>query len=265
MKEDTALKRRGMSFEGLDNHLVEIHTLYVEFFYKKLYDWFYEVQPGDVVVDIGSCIGMFTCHALDKGAKEVYAIEPNRDLLRTTLYNSFMHICDKAKSPVIPINAFMGTSKENGYGEFDSEDIPLLDFQDFIKSYNIEQIDFLKIDCEGGEYDILTKENLPWIKKNVKHIAVEVHMLDEKGPENLKRLRDTFISEFEPWQIRFSADGGADRLTDDFIDNYKVGDWGGCFMIYICNYSAPHLKTWSFDSHLLTFGSARDRISQFNQ
>ena len=247
MKGIKTLKTKGMSFEGLGDDLVELHTLYMEFFHKMMYDWYYEVQPDDIVVDIGSCIGMFTCHALDKGAKEVYAIEPNRALLRTTLYNSFMHICNNAKSPVIPINAFVGTSNENGFGEFDPEDVPMLDFKDFLKWYYIEKIDFLKIDCEGGEYDILTKENLPWIQENVKHIAVEVHMINEESREKIKRFRDEFLVGFEPWKIRFSGNGMAHKLTDNFIDNYKIGDWGGCFMVYICNESAPQLENRPVD------------------
>ena len=237
-----ALRKQGMSFEGLNNDIEEVYTQYVEFFYKDLYSWYYSVQPGDVVVDIGSCIGMFTCNALDHGADKVYAIEPNDKLLRTTMYNSFPHICNKAESPVVPINAFMGDNKDMGFGEFDSDLVPTLSFKDFIKWYYIDKIDYLKIDCEGGEYDILTEENLPWIKENVKHIAVEVHMLDEEGPRKLKHLRETFLRAFEPWQIRFSGDDFRNRLTDEFIDNFKVGDWGGSFMVYICNGSNNRLK-----------------------
>lgn len=39
-------------------------TMYHEFFKRMDYDWWYEVQPGDVVVDLGACIGMFTLHAV---------------------------------------------------------------------------------------------------------------------------------------------------------------------------------------------------------
>ena len=44
-------------------------------------------------------------------------------------------------------------------------------FSKVIKDHNIKQIDFLKTDWEGGEYDIFTVENLFWIKENVKKIS----------------------------------------------------------------------------------------------
>jgi autotransporter strand-loop-strand O-heptosyltransferase len=40
---------------------------------------------------------------------------------------------------------------------------------------NVEKIDYLKVDCEGGEYDIFTDENLDYIENNVKKIAGEFH------------------------------------------------------------------------------------------
>ena len=33
-------------------------------------------------------------------------------------------------------------------------------FKTLLSAYGIEKIDFLKTDCEGGEYDIFTNENI---------------------------------------------------------------------------------------------------------
>jgi len=63
----------GMSVQGL-NDLETLNTMWTEFFVKETYDWWRKVQPGDTVMDIGACVGMFTCRALDLGAKTVYAI-----------------------------------------------------------------------------------------------------------------------------------------------------------------------------------------------
>ena len=48
-------------------------------------------------------------------------------------------------------------------------------FMEFILTNQIHKIDFLKIDCEGGEYDIFTEENAYYIKNNVDKIVVEYH------------------------------------------------------------------------------------------
>ena len=46
-------------------------------------------------------------------------------------------------------------------------------FANFIKDNDIKVIDYLKVDCEGGENFIFNKDNIEFIKNNVKKIAVE--------------------------------------------------------------------------------------------
>jgi autotransporter strand-loop-strand O-heptosyltransferase len=48
-------------------------------------------------------------------------------------------------------------------------------FANFIKDNDIKVIDFLKVDCEGGENFIFNKDNIEFIKNNVKKIALEYH------------------------------------------------------------------------------------------
>jgi FkbM family methyltransferase len=46
----------------------------------------------------------------------------------------------------------------------------VLSFKEFIDENNIKHIDFLKIDCEGGEYSVFIPSNIEYLK-NVKKIA----------------------------------------------------------------------------------------------
>jgi len=251
-----ALNKSGMCFEGLDNHFEEIHTQYYEFFNRKTYDWWYEVKEGDICLDIGSCIGMFTCLALDKGASKVYAVEPNPTLLRTTMKNAFPHICNREQSPVIPINAFIGTDRGNAFGAFDESQVPSLSFMELIEKYNIDYIDYLKIDCEGGEYDILTKENLEWIKANVKHMVVEVHIdTVENSEEKFRQFRKDFLYDFEDYKIRFCKEDAEKKTYADEWDwasmypSIEDQNWGKSWLIFICNKSLEHRKH-DFGPHL---------------
>ena len=226
-----------MSVKGLD--LNTINTLYHEFFIRGDYDWWRPVQPGDIVVDVGANIGMFTCLALDRGAKKVYAIEPNLELLKTTIENASLHIVDKKETPLIPINCAISSREDlvtSIHGSMTDQKLKIKSFKEILDTYNIDKIDFLKIDCEGGEYDILNTENLEFIKKNVRHIAVEVHLdFHKEGPAKFIEFRDNFLSHFNT--VRFLEPRGAE-LTYKSRENeaWPIG-WDGCWMIYICNHN----------------------------
>ena len=56
------------------------------------------------------------------------------------------------------------------------EEINVISLSECIEKYDIEKIDFLKMDCEGAEFEIilgLTDETL----KKIKKMSIEVHMM----------------------------------------------------------------------------------------
>ena len=54
------LKTEGLSIN-------DVSSLHYSMFVSKNYDWWYEVLPDDVVVDVGASIGAFSAKALDAG------------------------------------------------------------------------------------------------------------------------------------------------------------------------------------------------------
>ena len=129
-----------MSLKGLDD-LHTLRTMIHEFWDNKTYDWWYKVQPGDVVMDLGGAVGMFTCNALDLGAKRVYVVEPNMELLNTVVTNAFPHIVNNPENPVYPINCFIGSGSEytnNGFGDFDVGETPIMSFKEIIDRYIVK-------------------------------------------------------------------------------------------------------------------------------
>jgi len=177
-------------------------TIEKEIFVDKIYTKFHDVKEGDVVFDIGASLGPFTYSILNKNPANVFAFEPSFEEFKTLVLNT-------RHGNVTPINK--GIS--NVVGEF-IFDTPFVEedsmysttFMKVVEDYNIKTIDFLKTDCEGGEYDIFTIKNLTWIKANVKYIAGEWHLGTPEAIEKFRVFRDVYLRIFPNFQIH-SFDG----------------------------------------------------------
>jgi FkbM family methyltransferase len=218
-----------------------ISNMRKEFFVNKDYEWWDKVQPGDIVVDVGTCVGMFSCLALDSGASKVYMIEPNRELLETAIKNTNPYVINAKESPVVPCHAAIMNNEnmiQHVYNADKAGEFKPFTFMEFINHYDIKKIDYLKIDCEGGEYDILTKENADWIYENVGHIAVEVHRRHAKsGPSDIIKMRDGFLKRyFDEGKVKFQHKQVAESIwydTDIKQSNYNT--LPAEFMVYFTN------------------------------
>jgi len=232
-----------MSTHGLT--LNNTSVLYHEFFRSHDYDWWYKVQPGDIVVDVGACVGFMSAKALDLGAEKVYMIEGNRELLKTAIHNVSEYMMNETEQKIFPINCLMGTGNKRGVFKTDEDtvdidDVDVMSFKEFVRKYNIDHIDFLKMDIEGNEYDTLNTDNLEFMKNNVRHIAVEVHTRtgDPNCFEKFIECRDTFLKPFhEAGKLKSMG-------NQPFVDKYIWdNDWmrtrpdaNSYFMLYITNY-----------------------------
>ena len=149
-------------------------TIIKEIFEDRIYEKYFEVEEGDVVFDIGASLGPFTYSILHKNPSHVFTFEPSFEEFKTLVLNT-------RQGPVTHINK--GISNIIGEFEFEyvfnddnGQKLYSTTFSKTLSDYNIQKIDFLKSDCEGGEYDIFNIENLFWIKENVKKISGEWHL-----------------------------------------------------------------------------------------
>jgi FkbM family methyltransferase len=203
-------------------------TVEKEIFVDKIYTKFFDVQEGDVVFDIGASLGPFTYSILDRSPAQVFAFEPSfeefKTLVLNTRHGNVTHI-NKGISDVIGEFVFETPfiAEEKMYSTT---------FMKVIEDYGIKQIDFLKTDCEGGEYDIFTPENLIWIKQNVKYIVGEWHLKTPELQLKFRAFRDLYLRMFPNVQIQ-SYDGidiKWDVWNDSFIQYYDE------VIIYIDNH-----------------------------
>jgi len=166
---------------------------YVEVFTINQYNKYgISVEKDDVVVDIGGNLGAFIKLSLLNECKKIYCCEPNPNCIKLIkkhygdndelILNEYA-ISDSAGINYLKLdinNKVSGSSQLINAEAFCKEDNNLIEvktntFANFIKENNIQKIDYLKVDCEGGENFIFNKDNIEFIKNNVKKIAVEYH------------------------------------------------------------------------------------------
>ena len=191
-----------------------------------LYQVEFKVEDGDIVFDFGASIGPFTYQIKNQNPSKVVCIEPSSTLISTLIDN-----CQTTKLNCEIFKVGVGsTSGEEVLHAYDVKEgeikeilgkFPTLTFMDIVKNANVDKIDFLKTDCEGGEYNIFNDSNFWWIKENVKKIVGEWHIANYK--EKFKIFRDTYLRLFPKVKL-YSIDMfeiNKDYIfTEDFLDYY---------------------------------------------
>lgn len=156
-----------------------------------------EMLKSGVVLDIGSNIGDFAIYASQFAP--VIAYEPQPDNWRMLLMNLDINK-DVLKHPITPINKAIGLKGEftidnsSGHSQVGKEGAKCqsITFDEAVK--DIKQIDILKADVEGSEYDLFdncSDENL----KRIRYLTMELHSWrwgDERHQKLLDRLEKFF-------------------------------------------------------------------------
>lgn len=159
-----------------------------EIWYYKYYNpKGFEINNNDIVFDIGANNGYFSLYAAKKG-KKIYAFEP------------LPKLCNKIRE-TIQINKVgnvvlenIGIAEEKGELSFfeshihngchslfkrDESDteikIKINSLENYCNENNIKKIDFLKLDCEGAEYQIFESLSEDFLRKKIVKISLEYH------------------------------------------------------------------------------------------
>jgi len=154
-------------------------------------DYCYEdMRPTDIVIDVGASIGGFSIPASRK-AKHVYAIEPmTSDMLKANIL-----LNERENIDVLDIALGDGrTTRLEWLGESRNIETETLTA--------IKEIcggcDFLKIDCEGCEWDIKPEE-----LEGIRRIEMEVHKIGFPLSMMEERLRKAAFS----YEIKTQPEG----------------------------------------------------------
>lgn len=238
-----------------------------EFCYKEVvidgvYEPFHRVRNGDIVVDFGANIGLFPCSLHDRKPERVICLEPSykifgalqRNLEHLSFPTVALNCAISSKSETKPTSVLHdGVKEEWIYACEDQSEYDTKSLTDILKYLSIDRIDFLKTDCEGGEYDLFSPENYEFMTNRVRYVAGEWHISGlPNGLEKFLQFREMYLKNrtgfrvFEPWHSKapfsWGTPPGWKEITNEIMgDGFPEGFlnyWGpqdAQLMIYIDN------------------------------
>ncbi|MCD4671213.1 MAG: FkbM family methyltransferase [Anaerolineaceae bacterium] len=217
-QKPTAFSIQGVNFDNAD-HIV--WSMATEIFLGEEYcPSGFAINSNDVIVDIGAHRGVFVAYAALRTKNSIVAFEPDSENYRilqafvsanrwdnVQLYNAALG----AKDGYIELFQ-SNTSTRHSVTGIDpvtkrklSKSIRVQAFSLEKALENLPKINFLKMDCEGAEYDIIMNSNPETLKK-IEKLAMEYH--ENIANHSAKELAD-FLKNYFP-QVKMKEKPGSD-------------------------------------------------------
>ena len=182
-----------------------------EIFKDKIYSPSIDAQ---VILDIGAQCGLFSIYAAKLcPSATIYAFEPDRENIEQVLDNLVLNQLEDrvvfiskaitSKTGTTQFNLNLKSSRANSLAYHEDNyvekiTIETISLADFFKQQSIEQVDYLKMDIEGGEYDILFSLGKEEFSK-IQEVQMEYHPLKETP---ISELKEKIIQVFQSHQFQ---------------------------------------------------------------
>jgi FkbM family methyltransferase len=177
---------------------------------------FCEIEPNDVVVDIGAFLGEFSIAASDI-ANRVIAVEPDDstyECLKKQVNDknniTIKNVVVSSKTGVVtfkkaekPSESSISNVDQGGYTRIKSNSYCL---EDLINDLGVSKIDFLKVDAEGAEPEVVEGMDCTQIKK----LAIDVGN-ERFGEDTVAEV--TSILESKGYSVRIKKDRNDDKIA----------------------------------------------------
>jgi FkbM family methyltransferase len=172
-----------------------------ETFLERPYIKFVRLRSDPIIVDIGAYIGDFSLYAAKYLNARVIAYEPTPE--NFALLEENIELND-LQDQINAVNLAVGPSGElvlnitkdeqeihvsaYWYGNGEQRTVRSISLEDLFKSHGLQCIDLLKVDCEGGEYDIFA-DTPGHLFSRIPNIVFEWHRVDGYE-EKLTRVKE---------------------------------------------------------------------------
>lgn len=205
-----------------------IFVNYTQFFVEDIYKSFFAGSRVFSAIDIGANVGLFTEWILDRFGSDtrVIAVEPNKfaaQAFRELHHNRNNVILEEAaiwnqdgqeiEMMVNPENTLISSVEGSGSGYSTSQKVQTRTIKSIMDDYLYPEIDLLKIDVEGAEYEIFESLSSDFLKK-FKYMIIEFHNNNGRAPVLIEKiLAAGFSIDLRDDDTRFAVDQNSDRGT----------------------------------------------------
>lgn len=169
------------------------------------------VQPGDIVIDCGAHVGVFTQVALDAGAVRVIALDPDPTQVEC-LKRNFTAETAAGKVTVIPkgvwrseghVTLSVGAANSGASSLVlerggETIDVPVTTIDQVVQDLGLSRVDFIKLDIEGAEREAL-RGSVRTLTVHHPRILVDTNNRPDDAavvPEVIKELCPGCVAEF---------------------------------------------------------------------
>ncbi len=154
------------------------------------------------VIDLGANAGLFTCAVLPRASKviAVEAVSQNHEQACRNIVLNGGNSADVLRLAVAgdssqPIRIYHSSRNSGGHSMVSSaqdestsfEEVPTITLTELLHEYGCQQVDLLKCDIEGAEYDVFLNTPCETLQ-NIRQICMEVHFSADLPTQRLSQL-----------------------------------------------------------------------------
>lgn len=178
----------------------------------------YPLDGNSIAFDLGGYEGFWASEISSKFCCKVYVFEPvlqfaekirKRFILNKNIFVFDFGLSGTNKIEKISIDNDRSSIYKPGKN---FQTIKLVDIEEFMKSNSIEKIDLMKINIEGGEYDLLDKMIETGLTQKVRYFQIQFHDYFKGAHERRRKILDELATThelmwnyewvWESWQLK---------------------------------------------------------------
>jgi FkbM family methyltransferase len=164
----------------------------------------YDFGPNSTLIDVGGYQGQWCSDMYARYRSKIIVFEPiykfaenikRRFILNPDITVYQLGLSDKTTKTDISLIADSSSVYIKNHL---SEKIDLVKASSFLKDHNIREIDLMKINIEGGEYDLLPNLIESGLIKNIKTLHIQFHHFIKDAEHRTKEIKSKLILTHHP-------------------------------------------------------------------